>query len=163
MSFVVIFLLAIVALFVTAFLTKRRFGVLGLALTAGAMMSELWVGELTPLIEQSGVILIQPPLQSVVAAGLILAPAVFLLISGPTYHHLKHRIMGALFFAVLATTLLLDVFGAALIIEGVGKQVYDVLVEYRPMIVTVAIIVALFDLLGTKTPKHPKVAKSAKH
>lgn len=159
MSFIVILLIVIVALFAVAFLTKRRFGVLGLALTAGALVSELWVGDLTPLIERTGVILIQPPLESVVAAGLILAPALLLLISGPTYHHMKQRLFGAFVFALLAAALLLDVFGAALIIEGAGKQVYDTLTQYRPIIVTAAIVLALFDLLATKTPKHVKPPK----
>src|SRR5664279_5672953 len=102
MSFLVIFIIVIVSLFATAYFTKRRFGVLGLALSAGAMLSMLWVGDLTPIIERAGVILIAPPLKSVVAAALILLPAIVLLASGPTYRDPIHRIIGAIAFAMLA-------------------------------------------------------------
>lgn len=155
MSFVVIFLLIIAALFAVAFFTKRKFGVLGLALAAGAMLSALWVGDLTPIIAQAGVVLIKPPLESVVAAGLILLPAVLLLSSGPSYRSKGQRVLGALLFAVFATTLLLEPLGSALIIEGVGRQVYDFFSEYQVAIITACLGVAIMDLLFTKTPKVP--------
>src|SRR5664279_826134 len=125
MSFVVIFIILIASLFATAYFTKRRFGVLGLALSAGAMLSMLWVGDLTPIIERAGVILIAPPLKSVVAVALILLPAAVLLVRGPSYHDPVHRVIGAIAFALLATALLLEPLGSALVIEGPGQQVYD--------------------------------------
>src|SRR5258708_6096136 len=112
MSFLVIFLVIIGALFLTAFLTKRRFGVLGLALAAGAMLSTLWVGDLTPIIASAGIILVRPPLESVVSAGLILLPAVLLLSSGSTYKSMLQRVIGAALFAMLATSLLLEPLGS---------------------------------------------------
>ncbi len=154
MSFVVIFVITIVLLFATAYFTKRRFGVLGLALTAGGMLSSIWVGDLTPIIERAGVILIAPPLKSVVAATLILLPAVILLFSGPVYRDPFHRIVGAVAFAMLATALLLEPLGSALVIEGPGKQVYEFFVHYKVLIITVSLILAIFDVLMTKTPRH---------
>lgn len=154
MSFVVIFAILIVSLFATAYFTKRRFGVLGLALSAGAMLSTLWVGDLTPIIERAGVILIAPPLKSVVAAALILLPAVVLLASGPVYRDLPHRIIGAIAFALLATALLLEPLGSALVIEGPGQQVYAFVVHNKVLIITATLILAILDVLMTKTPKH---------
>ncbi|MEO5950524.1 MAG: hypothetical protein ABIQ04_03690 [Candidatus Saccharimonadales bacterium] len=159
MSFVIIFIIIIAVLFATAYFTKRRFGVLGLALAAGGMLSTLWVGDLTPIIERAGVILIAPPLKSVVAASLILLPAVILLFSGPTYRQPLQRIIGAAAFAMLATALLLEPLGSALVIDGVGQQVYTFFVEYKIIIITAALILAIFDVLATKTPKHTDHSK----
>jgi hypothetical protein len=153
-SFVVIFLIVIGALFATAFFTKRRFGVLGLALVAGAMLSTLWVGDLTPIIANAGIIMVRPPLESVVSAGLIVLPAILLLFSGPTYKTTIQRIIGAVLFAMLAIALLLEPLGSALVIDNIGKPVYDFFVQQRVIIVTVALILAIGDLLITKTPKH---------
>jgi hypothetical protein len=155
MTFVVIFLLLIIVLFAIAFFTKRRFGVLGLALAAGAMLSTLWVGDLTPIIAQAGFVLIRPPLESVVASLLTLLPAILLLASGPTYHKSSQRVLGALLFAILATVLLLEPLGSALIIEGPGEEVYNFLVANRVVIITVGLIVAVADILFAKTPKIP--------
>ena len=154
MSFVVIFLIIICSLFATAFFTKRRFGVLGLALATGAMLSQLWVGNLTPIIANAGIILVKPPLESVVSAALILLPAVVLLSSGPTYKSMPQRVIGAVLFAMLAIALLLEPLGSALVIDNVGKPVYDFFVQQRVLIVTVALVLAIGDLLLTKTPRH---------
>lgn len=154
MSFLVIFLLIIAALFVLAYVTKRRFGVLGLALAAGAMLSTLWVGNLTPIIAEAGIVIVRPPLESVVSAGLILLPALLLLFSGPVYKSKVRRIVGALTFAVLAIALLLPPLGSALVIDDTARPVYDFFVTYRPTIITICLGLAIFDLLFTKTPKH---------
>ena len=162
MKVVIIFLIVVVALFVVAFATKRRFGVLGLALAAGAMLSSLWSEKLTPLVEQTGVVsIVLPPLESLVAAALVLLPAVLLFFSGPTYKHIGHRVMGSLAFAILALALLLEPLGSALVLQDIGKQIYDFFVENRVYIVTAGLVFALFDILATKTPKHHK--ESTKH
>lgn len=153
MNFLIVFLVVIAALFVLAYLTKRRFGVLGLALAAGAMLSALWGNNLTPVIANAGVVLISPPLQSVVSAGLILLPAVLLLFSGPTYRSTIQRVVGAAAFALLATSLLLDPLGVALDANGSAQPIYNELVKYHTYIVTVALAYAVFDLLTTKTPR----------
>lgn len=155
MSFLIIFCGAAVLLWALAFLSKRRFGVLGLALAAGASMSTVWVGDVTPFIASVGVAATQPPLESLVSAGLILLPAAVLLLGGPVYRGKGQRIVGAVFFALLAMTLLLEPLAAALVIEGPGKMVYDALYEYRIFIVTACVVVALIDIVTMKTPKTP--------
>lgn len=162
MNVAVIFVIIVVALFVIAFATKRRFGVLGLALAAGAMLSSLWTKELTPLVEQSGVVSITlPPLASLVAAALVLLPAVLLFFSGPVYKDKGSRVIGSLAFSVLALALLLEPLGSALVLQDIGKQIYDFFVENKVYIVTAGLVFALFDILATKTPRHHK--ESLKH
>lgn len=162
MNVAVIFAIIVVALFVIAFATKRRFGVLGLALAAGAMLSSLWTKELTPLVEQSGVVSITlPPLTSLVAAALVLLPAVLLFFSGPVYKDKMPRVVGSLAFAVLALALLLEPLGSALVLQDTGKQIYDFFVENQVYIVTAGLVFALLDILATKTPRRHK--ESLKH
>jgi len=161
MSFVVIFLIVIASLFALVFFTKRRFGVLGLALAAGAILSNLWVGDLTPIIAEAGLTLVKPPLASVVAASLILLPSILLLFSGPTYKSMPQRIGGAIAFAILATTLLLDPLGSALVIEGTGKSVYEYMTSHRTLIITAGLVLAIVDVFLTRSPKHAK--SSGKH
>ena len=153
----VIFLIVIALLFAVVFFTKRRFGVLGLALAAGAMLSTLWVGDLTPIIANAGIQIIKPPLSSVVSAALILLPALLLLSSGPTYKSTIQRVVGSLAFAVLAIALLLEPLGSALVMDTTGKPVYEFFVRYRAVVVTAGLIFAVVDLLFTKTPhRHHK-------
>lgn len=153
MSFIVIVVGIVALLFGLAFVAKRRFGMLGLALIAGATLSQLWASTLTSLIEHVGITLTAPPLESVVAAGLIVLPALALLLGGRTYHKTTSRLIGAAAFALLATTLLLDPLGGALVIDGTGKGVYAALVHYHAVIITAGIIVAILELATTRPPK----------
>lgn len=155
MTSISVLILIVIVLFAIVFFTKRRYGVLALALAGGAMLSTLWVGDLTPIIAQAGFVLIKPPLESVVASALVLLPAIILLTSGPAYQSTVQRTLGALLFAVFAVVLLLEPIGSALVIEGPGKQAYDFLVANRVGIITVCMVVAISDILFTKTPKVP--------
>ena len=156
MSFLVVFLVCVGLLFALAFITKRRFGVLGLALGAGTMLSTMWVGNITPIVAQTGIEIVRPPLQTVVAASLILLPALFLLVSGPTYKLSLQRTIGAGLFALLAVAFLLPALGSALLINGMGIPIYEFFIQHRDIIVTIGLVLALADLLVTKTPKHRK-------
>ena len=159
MNVALVFIIILALLFVLAFFTKRRFGVLGLALAAGAMISSLWAQTLTPIIEQAGVSVSAPPLLTLVSVSLVLLPAVLLLFSGPSYKDLISRVFGAFLFASLALALLIEPLGSGLVLIGQGKDVYDFFATNRVYIVTVGLIIALGDLLFTKTPKHHKSDK----
>jgi len=156
MSFIVIFLGIIAVLFAAVFLTKRRFGILGLALAAGAVLSNLWVGDLTPIIAEAGIVIVKPPLESVVATGLTLLPALILLASGPTYKKVAQRVVGAAAFAVLAVSLLLEPLSAALVIDNNGRPLYDFFAQYRTIIITICLMFAVGDILLTKHIKRHK-------
>lgn len=158
MNIALIFIGVLVGLFVLAFLTKRRFGVLGLALAAGAMLSSLWAATLTPILEQAGVSLQAPPLLTIVSVSLVLFPAILLLFSGPSYKETTPRLIGATLFATLALALLVEPLGSAVILVGQSKEVYDFFEKNRVYIVTIGLVAALFDLLATRSPsqKHVK-------
>lgn len=152
MNIVIIYGVILLILFGMAYVTKRRFGVLGLALAAGAMLSELWAEKLTPVVASTGLQLMAPPLATVVAVVLVLLPAILLFTSGPTYTKKTERLIGALLFALLAVALLIEPLGSGLVLEGEALTVYEYLYEYRVYIVTTGLVIALLDLLFTKTP-----------
>lgn len=160
MNVAVVFIVVIVLLFALAYFTKRRFGVLGLALAAGSMLSELWAGQLTPVVRDAGLVVQSPPLITLVSVVLVLLPAVFLLFSGPSYHDTFKRVVGALLFAALAFALLIEPLGSALVLQDEGRLIYEFFDDNRVYIVTVGLIIAVLDLLGAHTAKP---SKSAKH
>jgi len=119
------------------------------------MLATLWVGDLTPIIAQAGFELSTPPLESVVAVVLTLLPALLLLSNGQPNKSTLRRIVGSLLFALLAIVLLLEPIGAALVIDGLGGQVYTSLTQYRVVIITACLVGAILDLAFTKIPKIP--------
>lgn len=159
MTVALVFTVTIVLLFGLAYITRRRFGVLGLALAAGSMLSGLWATELTPLLRGAGLTLDTPTLITMVSVALVLLPAVILLFSGPSYRDQLRRIGGALLFAALAFALLIEPLGTTLVLQGQGKQVYDFFADNKVYIVTIGLIIALVDLLGVHTSRRHKESK----
>lgn len=153
MNIVYAVMFVIIALFVLAYWTKRRFGVLGLALAAGWLLADMWAQQVTPYIKEAGLVLVSPPLTSVVEAALILLPAVLLLFSGPTYSKRLLRIIGAAAFALLATAFLLKPLGGSMELDEMGTFYFHLLADNKSIIITAAIVYALFDILTLKTPK----------
>src|SRR5687768_7761173 len=117
-------------LFLIPFAANRRFGVLGLALTAGSLLSTNWTGTVTPFIEQQGLVLVAPPLAIVVSSALVLLPPLLLLLSGPSYSIMWQRILGSLAFAALAFAFLIDGFQTALRLDDFGVQIVDFIDTY---------------------------------
>ncbi len=159
MNVALVFAIVLGMLFCLAFFTKRRFGVLGLALAAGAMLSNLWAETLTPVIEKAGVVVDKPPLITLVGVTLVLLPALLLLFSGPSYKDLPMRLAGAFCFAALALALLVEPLGSALVLTDESAKVYEFFTTNRVYIVTAGLILALIDLLLTRTPRHHKSPK----
>lgn len=106
MTLVVLLVIGLI-LFGLAFLTKRRYGVLGLGLTAGLVLSQEVSKEFAELLQYADVPV--DPLPFVAAANmiLILLPALVLLISGPRYTDRRYAIIGSVLFAVYGVVLLL--------------------------------------------------------
>lgn len=159
MNVAIVFLIVLILLFGLAYATKRRFGVLGLALAAGSMLSGLWAAKLTPIVADAGIVVQNPPLITLVAVILVLLPALLLLFSGPSYHDIPMRLGGAFLFAALAFALLIEPLGSALVLQDQGKEVYDFFVENRVYIVTVGLVLAVIDLLAVHTGRGRKSYK----
>ena len=134
-------------LFGAAFMTRRRFGVLGLALASGSLLSSIWAVPMVKMIESANAELSGIVIAGYVAAGLVLLPAVLLLFSGPSYRGAHGRLTGALTFALFALTLIAAPLGSALILDDTGRTIYDALRQYQAYIVTIGVALAVLDLL----------------
>lgn len=155
MNVAFVYLVTLILLFGLAYVTKRRFGVLGLALAAGAMLSDLWAQKLTPIVTNANLIATPPPLTAtIVSVLLVLLPAVLLLFSGPSYHKISEQLLGAFLFALLAVALLIEPLGGSLVLQGQSRDIYQWLIENRVYIVTLGLIAAITDLFFARTPRH---------
>lgn len=150
MSVVLIFSIVAAMLFAAAFFARRRFGLLGLALAAGATLSTIWSFDAGLVVGSLGIF---PPGPLTTAATLtivVLLPAVVLLFHGYTYKSYVGRVIGALLFTALAMAFLVEPLGFALPLEGAGNDIYQWLVQYKGVIISVGMIIAVVDLFLTK-------------
>ncbi|MEI7917770.1 MAG: hypothetical protein WCH58_00075 [Candidatus Saccharibacteria bacterium] len=152
MDVILIFIALAVALFAASFIHKRRFGLLGLALSAGSLLSVIW-GYNAGLIASglgapSGAVT-----TAIVLSIIVLLPAAVLLFHGYVYHSLIGRVIGASLFTILALAFLIEPLSHALMPQGVGADAYNWLVDNRNYIIGFGLIAAVVDLFLTK-PAH---------
>lgn len=142
-----------VLLFGAAYMTKRRFGLLGLALASGSLLSGIW-GYDAGLIASSLGIPLGAVSSAVIMSIIVLLPAGVLLFHGYTYKTLVGRIVGASLFTILALAFLVEPLGRVLSLQGFGANVYSWLVVNRTVIIGIGLIVAVVDLFLTKPASH---------
>ncbi len=147
-------------LFTVAFISKRRFGLLGLALTAGATLSVLWADTAGLVVSATGLVPNGPINEAVTLSLIVLLPAILLLFHGYSYKKLVGRIIGSLLFAILALTFLLEPIGHVLVLEGIGADIFNQISYYKNVIISVGVIFAIIDIFFTK-PAH-KAEKEGK-
>lgn len=148
-----------ISLFLLSYITKRRFGVLGLALCAGALLSQYFAGSATGFIEANGVMLIAPPLSTVVAISLVFVPAFLLLFSGPKYSSKKAAFVSSIGFGLFGTVLALPALLHVVIFDPQGKAIFEFIQLYSTMFVTAGIAVAILDMMLIHGPKHGRKSK----
>lgn len=161
MNVVIVFAALAIVFFVSAYLTKRRFGLLGLALAAGSILSSLWSYEAGLLVGAIGVFPSGPVTTAATLSAVVILPAVVLLFHGYTYKHMLGRIVGAAMFTLLALAFLVDPLGHAFVLEGTGANVYSWLTHNKDTIISLGMIAAVVDLFFTR-PAH-LAEKRSKH
>ncbi|PKL31924.1 hypothetical protein CVV43_00540 [Candidatus Saccharibacteria bacterium HGW-Saccharibacteria-1] len=150
MNIIIIFAVVIIALFVLLFITKRKFGLLGLALAAGSILSGLWV-------EKAGYILgmLNAPSNmyviAFVSASIVIAPAILMIFHDGKYKTTVGRLVGSSLFTLLALAFLVEPIGRVLIPQGFGAVVYDWVASNNSAIIATCLILAIVDLW---LPKH---------
>ncbi|NCO10708.1 hypothetical protein GW930_02270 [Candidatus Saccharibacteria bacterium] len=138
------------ALFLGAYWSKRRFGLLGLALTAGATVSTIWSYNAGLVIASTGLIPDATIANAVTLSIIVLLPAAVLLFHGYRYKTAIGRAIGSFLFTVLALAFLIEPISYALPFDGVGADIYALFMEYREAIISVGVVVAVADLFFTK-------------
>jgi hypothetical protein len=156
MMVVGILVAVILALFVAAFVSKRRFGVLGLGLTAGATISPIWGVNAGFVVSSTGLIQEGPFVNAIAFSALILIPAVLFMFRGYTYKHLFGRVLGSLLFTLLAAAFLVGPIGATLTLTGPISGVYRWLVSNRELILGIGVAFVVVDFLFAKTAHKPE-------
>ena len=159
MAVIITYLVIAIVLFVAAYLTKRRFGLLGLALAAGSILSGIWAYD-GGLVASLFGFPTGPFTSAVISSVIVLLPASVLLFHGYTYKTMVGRIIGAFLFTVLATAFLIEPLSHVLILQGFGSNVFQWLIDYKEALIGVGLVVAVIDLFFTKpvhlSGRHPK-------
>lgn len=152
MTYLIVLGLYLAILFLLGFFSRRSMGYPALALTAGSIIATLWTDSLTPVVAQAGIIVVQPPMTSLVAVGLTLLPALIVMARAPkvTSHH--HGWFGSLVFAVLAVMLTYAAFSNAVILDAGSETIVKQIFEYQAIITTVAIALAILEIVFYKRP-----------
>lgn len=161
MNVVVVFAALAVMLFVAAYVTKRHFGLLGLALAAGSILSGLWSYDAGLVVSSVGIFPSGPITTAATLSVIVVLPAIILLFHGYSYKNPIARIIGAAMFTLLALAFLVEPLGHAFVLEGTGANVYNWLQNNKDLIISVGMILAVVDLFFTK-PAH-LAEKHAKH
>ena len=161
----VIIAIIFIALFALAFVTKRRFGILGLGLAAGALLASELTRDVAAIFEDYSVPV--EPLSTLAAAkiALIILPPLFLLASGPSYTKRLEAFFGALGFALMATLLIIGPVTTSLPIEdATTAQFFDTVASHQSLMLAVMVGLSLGDVMLTHTLKlaHPS-KKKKKH
>ena len=152
MEVILICIVIALALFISAYITKRRFGLLGLALAAGSILSDIW-GYTAGLVASFFGLPSGPVTSAAILAIIILLPAGILLLHGYTYRTLIGRVIGASLFTLLALAFLVEPLGHVLNLSGYSADAYNWLSGNRTVIIGFGLIIAVIDLFLTK-PAH---------
>jgi len=147
MIIIMILLAALITLFLSAFFSRRRFGILGLGLVAGAVISPIW-GETAGYVLSATGLIPEGPLVAMTALSLlILLPAFLLMFHGYTYKNVFGRIAGALMFTVFAAAFLIGPVGDVIAFLGPAAIAYEWLVANRELIISAGVALSVVDLL----------------
>lgn len=145
MTLVVIVIILIV-LFAIAFYTRRRFGVLGLALAAGTVLSQYASGFVADILRANAVTVSGMDYKVLASIVLIISPALLLLAGGPTYHDRKAAIFGALGFALLGMFFVLGPLSMILpSSEPIVRDGLVVMANLQNYVIVAALVFALID------------------
>ena len=155
MTSLVILIGAALILFAGSFFSKRRFGILGLALSAGYVLSGLWLDTAELMVSMSGIVQGEVVIRFVATLILLLLPAVvFFFHGGYSYKTITGRIIGSLLFTTLACAFMAKPMHAALVVDGVGAQALGWLVAQADLICGIGVMAAVFDVLLSKHTRH---------
>lgn len=161
MSVVLLFGGVAVVVTALAFVLNRRFGVLALALAAGALLAELWVEWLAGVIGGLGVSSVAGLPNGVVATIILtVGPLVLLLITGPKGPGKLLRLISAVLVGVLAAAVLVRPLGKFMSLDAEAMKTYKLLSDWWYYVATVGLVVGLVDMSVPLKAKAPAAKKT---
>jgi hypothetical protein len=156
-----IFIYAIIAaiLFAVVFVTKKQFGLLGLALAAGSILSGVWINYAEQIMNKAGFIN-SPMMPAIIAVAFVLAPSLILLLHGYNNKTLVGQVFSAGLFSILAITLLIDPISRVFVPQNIGVDIYNLVLNNQSFIIGICLIIAVIDLFFTRPASaHEKKSK----
>lgn len=154
MTYLIVLGIYFAALFVIEWSSRRSMGFPALTLAAGAVIADLWTDSLTPVVAQSGIVIVKPPLQSLVAIALTLLPALLVMLRAPKMSTKHHGWFGSLVFATLGVMLTYAAFSNAVVLDEGSKEIVKHIFSYQAIITTSAIVLAILEVFLYRKP-HP--------
>lgn len=158
-----ILLVLAAALFGLAFLTKRRYGVLGLGLAAGLVLSQEVSKEVAAFLQMVDFPVSPLPFTAAASMVLILSPSLVMMFAGPKYTDKRYAIVGSALFAVFGTVLLLAPLVTSLPFNDRAaiQPMLSQIAANSPLIISAGVIAAVADMMHAqgKTP----LGKKSKH
>jgi len=151
MDIIVIIGLAVLLLFGFAYITKRRFGVLGLALATGYVLSVMWQDVIADIALRLPVDLGVVSPVTFLTLLVILFPSLVLLFGGPRYKTKRGRLLGSILYAVLAVIFSLGALEHTVVLMGDSRTVFEMIVQYQQYILTAALVIAVLDIMHTRS------------
>ena len=137
----------IAAVFVGAFVTARRFGVLALGLAAGSVIAGLWADVLVSQFPEIGdAVAVWVPAGVIATVALLVAPVLLLLVSGPRYFGKLDRVLSSMAIGLLTAAFLVRPLGKYMLLEGQAFVVYGWMEGVWPYVVTAGLVLGVIDL-----------------
>jgi hypothetical protein len=144
----------VIALFLLAFVTRRRFGILGLGLSAGALLASSFSRQLAAFFETNSIGIEGVSADILARCVLILLPSLLLLLGGPKYTKTIPRIAGSAGYAVMGTLLLFAPLSALIEINGSAtRSALQFVAEYQSGLIALGVAAAVVDTIMMHSPK----------
>lgn len=142
---IMVICMIIAMLFLLGLFSKRRFGILGLALASGALLSSTLAKDTSIFIANLEIPTGNIPYLTVAKMLLIILPPFLLLLSGPAYSNRKKSILGAACFALLGTLLLLGPISEIVPYDDSARSLLNTVAPYSNISLAALIGVAIID------------------
>lgn len=156
MTYLIMLAIYVGILFLVAWTSRRSMGVPTIALAAGALMADLWTNSLTPFVAQTGIVIVSPPLASIVSIALTLLPALLVMFRSQKVSSHYRSIIGSIVFAVLGAMLTYGAFSNAVVLDGASKQYILEIVKYQNAVITACVLLAIVEILFYRKPNEHK-------
>lgn len=156
MTYLIMLAIYVGVLFLVTWTSRRSMGVPTIALAAGALMADLWTNSLTPFVAQTGIVIVSPPLASIVSIALTLLPALLVMFRSHKVSSHYRSIVGSLVFAILGAMLTYGAFSNAVVLDDASKQYVLEIVKYQNAVITACILLAVIEVLFYRKPHEHK-------
>lgn len=149
-------LVLVCVLAVAAFLSRRRFGILAMAMAAGYVISIYQASYVAEVLSGYNVSFGAMSPTTAVTMAMIILPSILMFFGGPTYVNKRNRIVGSIAYGLTALFFCLGSLEHSLILIGQEKLVYNFILEYREQALVLLMVMAMIDSFFIHTIRRNK-------